>query len=578
MKKLLLSLLLTGSSLLALARDPHVRIVESLPGERWWGGFVALGNRMPFGEELAEQDLSKSNYNNQSVPLLLSSEGRYVWSERPFRFRIEEGNLVVDSDYGAVEVVRAGENLRDAYAAASAAHFPPSGRIPQELFFSMPQYNTWIELTYDQNRHDIMQYARKVVEHGFPRGIFMIDDNWQNDYGNFDFKASRFPDPRGMIDSLHGMGFRVMLWIAPYVSPDSPEFRTLERKGYLLKNRAGKTAVIRWWNGFSACYDLTNPEAVAYLREQLEENRRRYGTDGFKFDGGDVAYMQAEEYAYHDPEADANTYMQRWAELGASFDYNELRACWKLGGQPVVQRLGDKDYSWKALQLLIPDMTAAGLLGHAFTCPDMIGGGQYTSFFGVEHFDEELIVRSAQVHALMPMMQFSVAPWRILSPENTAICARYAQLHSEFGPYILSQARHAAETGEPIVRAMEYAFPHMGFLECRDQFMLGDRYLVAPMVSPGTRREVLLPPGTWRDDRGEVFRVSKKPRRIAIDVPLDRLPRYERIRYEPGMKKSLHSLLQRRDFSIAGRVHYSSSGVSRTLRNSSGPPSLCRAR
>ena len=99
MKKLLLSLLLTGSSLLALARDPHVRIVESLPGERWWGGFVALGNRMPFGEELAEQDLSKSNYNNQSVPLLLSSEGRYVWSERPFRFRIEEGNLVVDSDY-----------------------------------------------------------------------------------------------------------------------------------------------------------------------------------------------------------------------------------------------------------------------------------------------------------------------------------------------------------------------------------------------------------------------------------------------------------------------------------------------
>ncbi len=108
---------------------------------------------------------------------------------------------------------------------------------------------------------------------------------------------------------------------------------------------------------------------MAYLREQLEENRRRYGTDGFKFDGGDVAYMQAEEYAYHDPEADANTYMQRWAELGASFDYNELRACWKLGGQPVVQRLGDKDYSWKALQLLIPDMTAAGLLGHAFTCP-----------------------------------------------------------------------------------------------------------------------------------------------------------------------------------------------------------------
>ena len=157
----------------------------------------------------------------------------------------------------------------------------------------------------------------------------------------------------------------------------------------------------------------------------------------------------------------------------------------------------------------------------------MIGGGQFTSFLGVERFDEELIVRSAQVHALMPMMQFSVAPWRILSPENAAVCARYAQLHRQFGPYILSLARHASKTGEPIVRAMEYAFPHEGFLECRDQFMLGDRYLVAPMVTPGTQREVRLPRGVWRDDRGETFR---GPKRIETDVPLDRLPYYERIR------------------------------------------------
>jgi alpha-glucosidase (family GH31 glycosyl hydrolase) len=83
--------------------------------------------------------------------------------------------------------------------------------------------------------------------------------------------------------------------------------------------------------------------------------------------------------------------------------YNELRASWKLGGQALVQRLGDKDYSWRATQLLIPDMTAAGLLGHYYTCPDMVGGGQFGAFLNVKKFDEELIVRSCQVHALMPM-------------------------------------------------------------------------------------------------------------------------------------------------------------------------------
>ena len=83
-----------------------------------------------------------------------------------------------------------------------------------------------------------------------------------------------------------------------------------------------------------------------------------------------------------------------------------------MGGQALVQRLGDKDYSWNAVGLLIPDMIAAGLLGYAYACPDMIGGGQFGSFLGSrpDKADQELIVRSCQVHTLMPMMQFSVAP------------------------------------------------------------------------------------------------------------------------------------------------------------------------
>ncbi len=55
------------------------------------------------------------------------------------------------------------------------------------------------------------------------------------------------------------------------------------------------------------------------------------------------------------------------------------------------------------------------VMGYSYTCPDMIGGGEFGSFLNSKTIDEELVVRSAQVHALMPMMQFSVAPWRVLS-------------------------------------------------------------------------------------------------------------------------------------------------------------------
>ena len=160
---------------------------------------------------------------------------------------------------------------------------------------------------------------------------------------------------------------------------------------------------------------------------------------------------------------------------------------------------------------------------------DMIGGGQFAAFLDIkdDEFDQALIVRSAQVHALMPMMQFSVAPWRVLSKENLAIVQRMAKLHETFGPYIMQYAHKAAQTGEPIVRLMEYQFPHQGFAEVKDQFMLGDKYLVAPVVDSRLEREVRLPKGTWRDEQGRKYKGGKTYR---IEVPLERLPYFELVK------------------------------------------------
>jgi Alpha-glucosidases, family 31 of glycosyl hydrolases len=140
--------------------------------------------------------------------------------------------------------------------------------------------------------------------------------------------------------------------------------------------------------------------------------------------------------------------------------------------------------------------------------------------------DQELIVRSCQVHAMMPMMQFSVAPWRILNKENLAICQKFARLHESLGKYILQLAHHSSQSGEPMVQPMEYAFPHEGFIDCKDQFMLGDKYMVAPMVTKGTKRTIKLPKGIWKDDLGNNF---KGPLILEQEVPLDRLPYFERV-------------------------------------------------
>jgi alpha-glucosidase (family GH31 glycosyl hydrolase) len=64
----------------------------------------------------------------------------------------------------------------------------------------------------------------------------MIDTNWAIYYGSPQFDISRFQDPASMISELHDMGFKVMVWVTPFISPDSTVFRLARRKKYLVKN------------------------------------------------------------------------------------------------------------------------------------------------------------------------------------------------------------------------------------------------------------------------------------------------------------------------------------------------------
>ena len=379
--------------------------------------------------------------------------------------------ITVDAKGREVITGSDGKSLKEAFLYASKHYFPPSGKTPDPLLFTSPQYNTWIELQYDQNEKDILKYAEDIVKNGFPTGVIMIDDNWQERYGTWNFDCKKFSDPIGMIEKLHKMGFKVMLWVVPFISSDSPIYRELEEKKILIFADQEKTrpASIRWWNGVSGLLDISNPQGEKWFKDQLNNLVSTFGVDGFKLDAGDPeSYVGTYSYKDFDP----NEHCEAWARIGLDYQLNELRACWKLAGQPLVQRLRDKSHTWSDVQVLIPDMFGLGLIGHQFGCPDMIGGGEWTSFQDTSVLDEELIVRSAQISALMPMMQFSVAPWRVLGKENLAICRNMANLHHNMGGEIIELARECAVSGEPMVRNLEYEYPGKGYEMIRDQFFL----------------------------------------------------------------------------------------------------------
>jgi alpha-glucosidase len=76
----------------------------------------------------------------------------------------------------------------------------------------------------------VLKYAHAIVDNGLPPGVLMIDDNWQEDYGKWTFHPGRFPDPKAMMKELHALGFKVMVWVCPFVSPDCDVYRALAKK------------------------------------------------------------------------------------------------------------------------------------------------------------------------------------------------------------------------------------------------------------------------------------------------------------------------------------------------------------
>jgi alpha-glucosidase (family GH31 glycosyl hydrolase) len=482
---------------------------------------------MPYGKEEFSRSLDPNLTMNQAMPLLLSNKGRYIWSEDPIDFVFKDNRLEVCSK-GEIILKEGFESLRGAFLNASKNYFPPKKKMPHPLLFTAPQYNTWIELMYDQREEKILQYAEDIINQGMPPGVFMIDDNWQEDYGVWKFHEGRFSNPKAMVDKLHGMGFKVMLWTCPFISADSQVFRYLREKDCLIKNKDGDIAIREWWNGYSAVLDFTNEDAAAWYDKQLQKLVNEYGIDGFKFDAGDPRYYKEDDRTKVSKHP--NEHCRAFARYGCQYELNEYRSSWKMAGEPLAQRLCDKHHKWDTdgLASLTPNGLAQGLMGYGFMCPDMIGGGEYLNFLpGKLNLDEELVVRYAQCSALFPMMQFSVAPWRILSKENLQYCVDVAHLHAKFGTYILELAKNTAITGEPIMRHLSYCFGE-GFEEVNDQFMLGDELLVAPVIVKGQReRMVTFPEGIWEGDDGSAV---NGPCTKKIAVPLSRLPYYKKKR------------------------------------------------
>jgi len=309
-------------------------------------------------------------------------------------------------------------------------------------------------------------------------------------------------------------GFRVTVWTTPFINPDSKNYAAAVAEKYFVPGSSdGTPTLIQWWRGQGIPVDFTNTGAVQWYQSILRNTQSAFGIDSFKFDAGETTYLPKSglNYSavhYTNPSVYTTQYANAAYEIGGKI--MEMRSTWKTQNGSFFVRLMDKGSSWGALRgfrTVIPSALTFGILGYPFVLPDMIGGNVY--FFGDEENkpERELYIRWIELSAFLPCMQFSISPWQY-DEEVTEIAQRYVELHQTiiYDEVFAAATRYVAgDMSLPVSPLWFHSSfsedPEAAFLS--NDFVVGDKYLVAPILEKGsTQRDIYFPGGSevkWRD-------------------------------------------------------------------------------
>jgi len=508
------------------------------PSGYWYGGGFQGGREtqtLPLNKASIKPRWFLAEGVSQGTPAWYTTKGVGLWFRNPLDLRYSfngpglEGMFAVQvpgTSSVAYDILVA-HNIRDIVDRINST-IGLAKSVPPADYFRDPIYTTWVEHKVPVSQQKVLEYARAIRTSKLPAGLIEIDDKWEGHYGDMDFDESKFSNPKAMTAELHRMGFKVTLWVHPFVNIDSKTYNDPKLRPLLMADSTGGPGLIKWWNGpAAAVWDFTNPKAAEEFRGRLRK-LQALGFDGFKFDGGDVHLVPRDLRAFKPIYAAEYPDVYN-REAAAHFPLEETRV--GVLSQPlgVVQRLQDKESIWgkeNGLAAIVPESITVSMRGFFYVMPDMIGGNQY----GNDHIDKELIIRWAQASALMPLMQFSYGPWHF-DEETVRLCREASELHVKFAPYIVQLAQAALKTGEPILRPIWYNYPdEREALAVTDEFMVGKDVLVAPVMEKGaSSRAIYVPPGDWIDYKSKSAIAGDQWLRN-YKAPLDTLPVFVRDR------------------------------------------------
>lgn len=359
------------------------------------------------------------------------------------------------------------------------------------------------------SQDELLSNAAEFRKREIPVDVIVQDWQYWGKHGwnSMQFDEDAYPDPKAMVDSLHGMDMRLMLSVWSKIDKNSPVGKEADAKGYYIPG--------------SDWIDFFNPEASQFYWNNFSKRLLMpyeidaWWQDATEPENDDLEGRRVMNGRYRG-ELFRNVYpllVNRTVYEGCRTDMPQKRTMILTRcGFPGIQRYGaamwtgDVGNDWETFRRQIASGLSMAASGMPWWTYDAGGffrpGDQYTNDDYIQR-----MIRWIQAGTFMPLMRVhgftsETEPWRY-GAEAERIIGNAIKWRYRLLPYIYSLSHKVSSEGYTMMRPLVFDYPDdKNALAVKHDYMLGGNLLILPVTEPSiTSRTAYLPAakGGWYD-------------------------------------------------------------------------------
>lgn len=370
------------------------------------------------------------------------------------------------------------------------------------------------------SQEEVRELVKTFEEKDIPLDVVYLDIDYMDGFRVMTFKTPNFDDAAGIISDLKEKGIRTITIIDPGVKVDEEYdvFKRGKEGNHFTKKLDGEIFIGAVWPGDSAFPDFSNKDCREWWKSELKKFISEHGMDGIWNDMNEPCVFNNDhktmlETCLHNSDNGVIEHKEFHNRYGFEMSrcskeaqeelhpnergFSMTRATYAGGQRYSSVWTGDNMSLWSQMRMSISMNANLGISGFSFVGNDVSGFGLDSS--------EELFIRWMEMGTFIPifrnhsnMYTRRQEPWAF-GPRAEKIAKKSIELRYELLPYIYDLYYISHKEGLPIFRPMIMEYEKdMNLLNMREQFMLGENMIVAPVLYEGERsKTVYLPKGIW---------------------------------------------------------------------------------